>query len=143
MEYFAISTFLEQVSKLTKKPKDGYNGLISEICSDFCQKTKDEIYQNRDMIYNSDKYDLIKLRLKDSKNGLSKRDGYRLLYLLLRETDRVVFLDVYPKRGANGLNNVSDEWIKHLLTTFLKEIDCLNHININDNLNLISKEAND
>ena len=62
--------------------KGVYKGVTAEIENAFKGKDIDEIRRNRDMILQQDGWKIIKLRLQDKKQHLSKRDGYRLIYLV-------------------------------------------------------------
>jgi mRNA-degrading endonuclease RelE of RelBE toxin-antitoxin system len=50
------------------------------------------------MVLNEDNFSIIKLRVPNSGRNLSKKDGFRLLYLVHRQKEEVVFLYIYPKR---------------------------------------------
>ena len=73
------------------------------------------------MILISNEFIVIKLRLPDKKQRLSKKDGYRLIYLVSKRTDNVVFLDVYPKNGPSQQLNISDDNLAVLLDQFALE----------------------
>ena len=64
---------------------------------------------------------VIKLRLPDKRVRLSKKDGYRLIYLVSKITEFVAFLDVYPKRGPNQQLDIEDSELKRLLLCFAEE----------------------
>ena len=75
------------------------------------------------MILMSDHMLIIKLRLPDKKQRLSKRDGYRLIYMVSQEAEVVTFLDIYPKNGPSQQLDIDDEVIDDLLRQFMKEFD--------------------
>ena len=66
---------------------------------------------------------VIKLRLPDKKQHLSKADGYRLIYLVLKEKSVVILLDVYPKRGPSQQLDIDDNEIARLVEEFYVELD--------------------
>ncbi len=64
---------------------------------------------------------VIKLRLPDKKQRLSKRDGFRLMYLVSKVDELVVFLDIYPKNGPSQQLDIDDVEIKRLVSEFIEE----------------------
>ena len=64
---------------------------------------------------------VIKLRLPDKRQRLSRKDGYRLIYLVSKVDEIVVFLDIYPKNGPSQQLNITAEDIKRLLVEFIEE----------------------
>jgi len=64
---------------------------------------------------------IIKLRLPDKRQHLSKSDGYRLIYLVLKSMPVVAFLTVYPKRGPLQQLDIPDAELKELVEIFTIE----------------------
>lgn len=64
---------------------------------------------------------VIKLRLPDKRLRLSRSDGYRLIYLVSKEDEVVVFLDIYPKNGPMQKLNLTENELKRLLQEFINE----------------------
>lgn len=73
------------------------------------------------MILSENDLIVIKLRLPDKRQRLSKKDGYRLIYLVSKINETVVFLDVYPKNGPLQQLSISDSALKQLLSDFVEE----------------------
>ncbi len=73
------------------------------------------------MILLSNELIVIKLRLPDKKQRLSKKDGYRLIYLVSKTIEKVVFLDVYLKNGPSQQLDISDKDLAALLDQFAFE----------------------
>lgn len=73
------------------------------------------------MVLNETQFTVIKFRIPNSGQNTSKRDGFRLIYLVHKQKEEVVFLYVYPKRGAQGLNTVDAEKIVSLLRDYVSE----------------------
>ena len=97
--YKAISSFFKEIERLKNIRKNVYGGIIDEIKKDFISKTIEEIRNNREMILIEDELIIIKLRLPDKKQRLSRKDGYRLIYAVSKQIPIVIFLYVYPKNG--------------------------------------------
>lgn len=64
---------------------------------------------------------VIKLRLPDKRQKLSRKDAYRLIYLVSKKEEIVVFLDIYPKNGPLQKINISNNELKSLLQEFIIE----------------------
>ena len=96
---WSISRFRNRLTALLAVKRGVYSGARQEIQDVFRNATIEEIRANRDMILIADDHIFVKLRIPDHKRRLSKRDGYRLIYMVYKQVDRVVLLDVYPKNG--------------------------------------------
>lgn len=133
-KYYSTSCFRNQVCELTKKVKDGYTSVFKDICDELKGKTIDEIRISLDRVRDEEKFSIVKLRLKNSGLKLSKKDGFRLLYLVRKDKDVVILLDIYPKRGnkqrLNVKNNDYNPYIQKYLeeATFLVEHDTSNDL---------------
>ena len=64
---------------------------------------------------------VIKLRLPDKKMRLSRKDGFRLIYLVSKTDEIVVFLDIYPKNGPLQQMNIEEDELKFLMKQFIRE----------------------
>lgn len=84
-------------------------------------KSIEQIRMNNDMVLIEDSYITIKLRLPDRKHKLSKKDGFRLLYLVYKEKEEVAFLDIYPKNGPKQQLDEKDEAIAWLIDSYATE----------------------
>lgn len=98
-----------------------YKGVVGEVENAFKGKDIEEIRQNRDMILQQDGWKIIKLRLPDKKQHLSKRDGYRLIYLVSMTESKIILLDIYPKNGPSQQLDIEDSEIIRLLNEFISE----------------------
>ena len=100
-----------------------YAGLTSEICTAFRGVSIEQIRSNRDMILMDGDSVIIKLRLPDKKMRLSKADGYRLIYMVMKSVPVVALLTVYPKRGPMQKLDLGENDLGELLSTFRKEFN--------------------
>ena len=116
-----ISYFRERLQVLTEYKRGVYAGVEDEIKKVFKGISIDQIRQNRDMILMQSDAIVIKLRLPDHRQRLSKKDGYRLIYLVSLIEESVAFLDIYPKRGPLQQLDISDEELIRLLSMYVKE----------------------
>jgi len=95
-----------------------YDTVEDEIRSSFKGATIEEIRQNRDMILMDDEHIIIKLRMQNKRHRLSKKDGYRLIYIVYKEIEEVGLLDIYPKNGPKQQFDIDDEEVVRLVQQF-------------------------
>ena len=99
ISFKTISSFRSRLSGLLSVRCKVYVNVENEIKREFAGKPIEQIRQNNDMILLEGDLIIIKLRLPDKKQHLSRKDGYRLIYLVSKTDEIVVFLDIYPKNG--------------------------------------------
>lgn len=73
------------------------------------------------MILMDDDSIIIKLRLPDKKQRLSRADGYRLIYMVMKNVPVVAFLTIYPKRGPMQKLDLEENELLDLVRTFSVE----------------------
>lgn len=140
--FVSVSTFRKRIVELLKVKRGVYGGVTNEICQAFKDATIEQIRQNRDMILLNNDAAVIKLRMPDKKQHLSKADGYRLIYMVMKQSPLVALLDVYPKRGPSQQLNIEDNETARLVMEFVTELQAnlLVMHDINDNLKSIAQE---
>lgn len=116
-----ISTFRTRLQNLLNIRKGVYASIPAEIKREFKSASIDTIRNNRDMILIQNEAVIVKYRLGDKRMKLSKANGYRLIYMVSTIIDRVVFLDVFPKRGPLQQLNIDDKEILRLIEEFNSE----------------------
>ena len=119
INYKTISTFRSHLSRLLKVKRHVYTNVENEIQREFSGKPIER--QNNDMILLEGELIIIKLRLPDKKQHLSRKDGFRLIYLVSKTDEIVVFLDIYPKNGPLQQLDLPDEDLKSLVREFIVE----------------------
>ena len=141
IQFVSITSFRIRMAALLKVKRGVYAGVVSEICQAFKNATIEQIRQNRDMILMNNDAVVIKLRMPDKKQKLSKADGYRLIYLVMKQIPLVVLLDIYPKRGPSQQLDIEDNDINRLVMEFITELKAgkLTLHDIKDNLKEINK----
>lgn len=117
----AISYFLQRVKVLKDVKRGVYFTVEEEVKASFAGATIEEIRQNRDMILLDDEHIIIKLRMQDRKHKLSKKDGYRLIYIVYKEREEVGLLDVYPKNGPMQQLDIDDKQVVFLVQQYKEE----------------------
>jgi mRNA-degrading endonuclease RelE of RelBE toxin-antitoxin system len=121
IRFVSISTFRAALDALLKVKRGVYAGVSFEICNAFKDVPIEQIRANRDMILMDSDFSVIKLRLPDKKQRLSKSDGYRLIYMVMKNVPVVAFLTIYPKRGPMHKVNLEESELAELMNTFTLE----------------------
>jgi mRNA-degrading endonuclease RelE of RelBE toxin-antitoxin system len=121
IHFASIESFRKRLNELLEVKRGIYGGVKDEICKEFCSSTIEQIRQNRDMILISNDSIVVKLRLPDKKQRLSKADGYRLIYMVMKQVPLVIFLDIYPKRGPKQQLDIEDNELNSLISDFIAE----------------------
>ena len=91
ISFKTISSFRSRLSGLLSVRRKVYANVENEIKREFAGKLIEQICQNNDMILLEGDLVIIKLRLPDKKQHLSRKDGYRLIYLVSK-TDEIGYL---------------------------------------------------
>lgn len=123
ISFKTISYFRGRLQNLMDYKRGVYAGAKTEVVTAFKNVPIEQIRQNRDMILMQDDSIAIKLRLPDHCQRLSKKDGYRLIYLVSMIEERVAFLDIYPKRGPLQQLDIPDDELMRLLAIYIQEGD--------------------
>ena len=147
MIFFSIQSFRKSLSLLLKAKRGEYASINSDICKLFWDKTPDTIFSSPDMIKLEKEFKIIKIRMSNTNSKLSKRDGYRLIYLINNKKNIACLFYVYPKTGSLGQANISDNDLKKYLDEFINDYtekllvchDIANEMSIN-NKNLCGVE---
>ena len=121
ISFKTIRSFRTRLSDLLKVRRKVYANVENEIKREFTGKPIDNIRQNNDMILLEGEMIIIKLRLPDKKQHLSRKDGFRLIYLVSKTDEIVVFLDIYPKNGPLQQLDIADNELKMLVIQFINE----------------------
>lgn len=123
IQFVSITSFRKRLAALLKVKRGVYAGVPDEICQAFKGATIEQIRQNRDMILMNNEAVVIKLRMPDKKQRLSKADGYRLIYLVMKKIPVVALLDIYPKRGPYQQLDIEDHETARLVMEYIMELN--------------------
>lgn len=121
ISFKTISSFRKRLDNLLKARRNVYSGVTNEIKKELGNSSIEQIRMNRDMILMEDDLLIIKLRLPDKKQRLSKKDGFRLIYLVSKVNNFVTFLDIYPKNGSLQQLDIDEKEVKRLIGEFVAE----------------------
>lgn len=116
-----VPTFRKHLAELLKVRRNVYAGVTDELNKEFAEKSIEQIRHNNDMILIEGDLVVIKLRLPDKKQRLSKKDGFRLIYLVSKVNNLVTFLDIYPKNGPLQQLDIDHAETKRLIIEFITE----------------------
>ena len=139
IRFVSITAFREALDNLLKVKRGVYAYVPTEICRAFQNIPIEQIRSNRDMILMDNDSITIKLRLPDNKQRLSKANGYRLIYMVMKNVPVVVLLTVYPKRGPLQKLDLKSGELEMLIDAFFVESKTQQVIvhNINNNLEVL------
>lgn len=121
IDYFAITNFMERIAALKGAKRGVYATVENEVYTAFKDVSIEQIRQNRDMILLDDPRIIIKLRLPDRKHKLARKDGFRLIYLVYKDSEEVAFLDIYPKNGPMQQLDIDDQQVVNLVRQYVDE----------------------
>lgn len=136
MNFYTTSTFRQTLTSLTKKPKEGYKSVVNDICKALLSMEPNIIRDTNDRIKQFEDFRIVKLRLPNSGQHLSRPDGFRLIYFVSLISDDVALLRIYPKRGPQGIVDLVDEEYDRLLLEMVMENNnkTLHQVDINNSL---------
>ena len=131
--FSAIANFISRIEVLKSVRRGVYSTVEDEVSTSFRGVSIEHIRHNYDMILMDSERIIIKLRLPDKKHRLSKKDGYRLIYLVYKDREEVAFLDIYPKNGPMQQLDIEDSTVIDLVKQYAieKEQGLLTVINVN------------
>lgn len=121
ISFQTISSFRARLQALIDIRKGVYSSVPAEIKREFESAGIETIRHNRDMILIQNDLVIVKYRLGDKRMKLSKANGYRLIYMVSTLHERVVFLDIYPKRGPLQQLDIDDRQLMRLIEEYLEE----------------------
>ena len=121
ISFQTISSFRARLQALIDIRKGVYSSVPAEIKREFESADIETIRHNRDMILIQNDLVIVKYRLGDKRMKLSKANGYRLIYMVSTLHERVVFLDIYPKRGSLQQLDIDDRQLMRLIEAYLEE----------------------
>ena len=121
MNCFTSSTFRETLNGLLKKRKEGYSSVSMDICQSLNDMPDNILRDTNERIIQTPNYRIVKLRMANSGQRLSKADGFRLIYMVSLVSDDVVLLRVFPKRGSKSMVNISNAEYLRLVTELFNE----------------------
>lgn len=117
MLFKASSFYSDNLSSLLKK----YPTVQKDISNEFDGLTFQEIFQKKYILKDSGDHKILKIRIANSEQNKGKSAGFRLIAVLDRKKELIVFIAIYPKVGNQGKDNLSKEELKDCLNTYKKE----------------------
>lgn len=76
--------------------------VTKDICKALTDMPDNILRDTNDRVRQLTNFRIVKLRLPNSEQKLSKSNGFRLIYWVSLLTDDLVLLSIYPKRGPQG-----------------------------------------
>lgn len=121
MKIFFTSDFFNQATRLIKKPKDGYQSCLEDIISNISTASTSDLITGNPVLFEQSPLYLAKIRLPNSFQKLSKRDGFRLMAIVDSQADTLTLVYIYPKTGKYGQGNISHKDEITLFNHYLDE----------------------
>ena len=136
MNFYTSSTFRRNLESLTKKPREGYMSVVKDICRVLKDMPDNILRDTNDRVRQLQDYRIVKLRLPNSGQNLSKPNGFRLIYWVSLLTDDVVLLSIYPKRGPQCAVDLVDNEYGRLIVEMTQEslANALHQVDITNGL---------
>ena len=143
MKFYTSSTFRMNFENLTKKSREGYMSVGKDICKALMDMPDNILRDTNDRVRQLEDYRIVKLRLPNSGQNLSKSNGFRLIYWVSLVTDDVVLLSIYPKRGPQSAVDLVDSEYGRLLVEMIEEslANALHLVDITNGLAELSRNA--
>jgi hypothetical protein len=143
MNFYTISTFREVTASLVKKPREGYATLVADICNELQSMPENILRDSNERIIQTAEYRVVKLRVCNSGQKLSKANGFRLVYMVSLVTNDVVLMTIFPKRGAKGIDNIPNAEYIRLQMELLDESKAgsLHQVDVSNGLAELSQNA--
>ena len=143
MKFYSSSTFRQNLGSLTKKAREGYMSVVKDICNAVKDMSDDILRDTNDRVRQLQDFRIVKLRLPNSGQNLSKSNGFRLIYWVSLLTDDMVLLSVYPKRGPQSAVDLVDSEYARLLDEMTQEslAHALHQVDITNGLMELSQSA--
>lgn len=117
MIFRGTSTYKTNLAALLKK----YPTIKRDICNEFNGLSFEEIFQKKYVLKDSGNHKILKIRIANSEQNKGKSAGFRLIAILDKNKELIVFISIYPKVGSDGKDNLSKEELKACLNIYKKE----------------------
>lgn len=143
MLFYTTSTFRKTLAALTKKSKDGYMSVTNDVCNGMTSMPDNILRDTNDRIRHFAEYRVVKLRLPNSGQNLSKPNGFRLIYWASMKNDVAVLLRIYPKRGPQSAVDLVDAEYDRLLVEMVNEskANMLHQVDLTNGLTELSQNG--
>ena len=136
MNFFTSSTFRTHLVNLTKKQREGYMSVVKDICDQLKVMDDKILRESNDRVRQLEDFRIVKLRLPNSGQNLSKSNGFRLIYWVSLLADEVVLMSIFPKRGPQSAVNLVDAEYTRLVEEMTTESqnNSLHQVDIHNSL---------
>jgi hypothetical protein len=109
MKIFFTSDFFNQATRLIKKSKDGYQSCLEDIITAISNASTNDLITGNPVLLEQSPLYLVKIRIPNSFQKLSKRDGFRLIAIIDSEAKTLTLVFIFPKAGKHGQGNISQK----------------------------------
>lgn len=143
MDFYTSTSFRESLADLIKKSKDGYMTVVKDVCEALKNMPDNILRDTNDRVYQYPEYRVVKLRVINSGQKLSKSNGFRLIYWVSLLHDSVVLMRIYPKRGSlSAVELQNSEYTRLQNEVFCENKECkLHQVDITNDLAELNQNA--
>lgn len=118
MVAYSISIFRTALKQLKKS---GHKTCSLDICNYLKDIGLKDIARTNPRISEDSPYEIFKIRLAESQSSKGRVAGFRLYLAITRDRKEVHLLYMYHKKGPDGKENISKQFLKVLIHTFAEE----------------------
>jgi mRNA-degrading endonuclease RelE of RelBE toxin-antitoxin system len=123
IRYLNTTDFIESLEELTNRKNSKYYGnLFSDIKKEIAGKSIQDLILMSDLIYEKKPFHFRKLRFSNSKMNTSKQGGFRLYFAINIDAEKIIFVEVYPKKGNKARIDLSQAERATMLENLMKDI---------------------
>lgn len=123
MVIFSTSIFRKSLNDLCKRPKHGYSTCPLDICDELNGKSEVDLAINNAAYREDGTNYYLKIRVANAGKKIGKRGAFRLLAYVNVQTKEIALLDIYPKTGTYGRDNISDAYRDYVFEVYIDERD--------------------
>lgn len=123
MVAFSTSHFRDSIHELCRRPKHQYTSCKKDICEELAGKTAIDVadIKNNGRLHDNGVKCVLKVRVRNSIRNIGKSGAFRVISVIDREKDEIVFMYIYPKTGALAKESLSNDFTSELLKVYLSE----------------------
>lgn len=113
----STSVFIGTIDKLSQK----YPTIKKDLVQEFCFLTFNEIFSKKYILKDSGVVKILKVRVANSEQNKGKSSGFRVILIVDKNKEEVIFLNIFSKTGIESKDNIDKEELKDCLSVFKSE----------------------
>ena len=113
----STSIFLKNFEKLVQH----YPSLKKDLAEEFKNFDIDVIFAKKYVLKDSGMVKILKVRIANSEQNKGKSAGFRIILIVDKRKNELVFLTIFAKTGTLGRENIDKEELKDCLVIYKDE----------------------